>query len=339
MAEEVFNDQMLVPDIDPLLLRDELVAEASSLFGRAQLEAGIAALKQLERATIDDTTIAKTDPFLPLIAREKRIIASCDYGRIPADDEIVIVYGNYPHMFENIVVNNPIKRHVSTFGDLPYYKFEYDARWAGIGQIYIINFDHRPDRYDAILRELASARAPLHRVIRIPAVRDQSTSITHVDGSLGALRSHINALRHAASHDSRHILVLEDDFCFTPEIDRHLDDLQKFLYRNYDYVVCLLATSKYGTVTPRDEIVSWSLQPCTNAAAYLVSGEGIEQLLSVQHLALKGLRETNDTLKYAADRYWSVLQKTGKFLVFRRKFGFQSASFSDIEQRIARYLD
>ena len=199
--------------------------------------------------------------------------------------------------------------------------------------------DGRPDRYDAILRELGAARAPLHRMSRIPAVRDQSTSIAQVNGQLGCLRSHIDALRHAASHDFEHILVLEDDFCFTPEIDRHLDDLRDFVNRNYDYVVCLLATSKYGKVVTRDEIVSWSLQPCTNAAAYLVSGRGIDKLLEVQLFALERLLETQDTLKYACDRYWSVLQKTGKFLVFRRKFGFQSASYSDIEQQIARYLD
>jgi Glycosyltransferase family 25 (LPS biosynthesis protein) len=186
---------------------------------------------------------------------------------------------------------------------------------------------------------LGAALAPLHRVIRIPAVRDQSTSIAQVNGQLGCLRSHINVLRHATSHDFQHILVLEDDFCFTPEIDYHLDDLRDFVRRNYDYVVCLLAPSKYGKVVARDEIVSWSLQPIANTTAYLVSRRGIDELLEVQLVALKNLLETQDTLKYSCDRYWSVLQKTGKFLVFRRKFGFQSASFSDIERRISRYLD
>jgi GR25 family glycosyltransferase involved in LPS biosynthesis len=339
MAEEAFEYQRLVAEVDPLTLRDELMAEAAVHFSRNQMKLGVIALAKLERATIDDTTIAKTDPFFPVIARGKRIIATCDYRRIPTDNEVVIIYGNYPHMFDNIVVNNPIKRHVATFGDLPYHKFEYDARWEGVERIYIINFDHRPDRYDAVLRELAAARAPLHRVTRIPAVRDQSTSIAQVDGQLGCLRSHINALRHDASHNSKHILLLEDDFCFTPEIDRHLDDLRDFVYRNYDYIVCLLATSKNGKIVPRDDIVSFSLQPCTNTAAYLVSGRGIAQLLETQEFALKRLLETHDTLKYSADRYWAVLQKTGKFLVFRRKFGFQSASFSDIEGQIARYLD
>jgi hypothetical protein len=48
---------------------------------------------------------------------------------------------------------------------------------------------------------------------------------------------------------------------------------------------------------------------------------------------------TGDTVLYAADRCWSVLQPSGKFFVFSRKFGFQAAGFSDIEGKITRYLD
>jgi hypothetical protein len=83
MDEEVFDYKILVREVDPLILRDDLVAEASAHFGRCQRESGIAALQQLEYTTIDGVTIAKTDPFLPLIARGKRIIATCDYQRIP----------------------------------------------------------------------------------------------------------------------------------------------------------------------------------------------------------------------------------------------------------------
>ncbi len=55
--------------------------------------------------------------------------------------------------------------------------------------------------------------------------------------------------------------------------------------------------------------------------------------------AAERLVESLDTLSYAADRCWAVLQPSGKFLVFRRKIGFQAASFSDIYRSISRYLD
>ena len=324
---------------DPVILRDELIAEASHHFAQSDIASGIAALTKLRWATIDNETLVRTDVYLAQISAGKRIVATCNPRRIPADDEIVIIYGNYPHTFENVVVNNPIKRHVAMFGEFDYDDVEYDHRWDGIGQIYIINADNRPDRYDAVLRELASARAPFNKITRVPAIRDETTRLPPVDGQIGCLRSHIEVLRRAMVGNFDQVLILEDDFCFTTEVDAHLDDLQTFLSRGYEYLICLLATSKYGRIIPKDDLVSVSLQPCTNTGAYLVSAAGIEKLLPVQEFALGRLKETHDTLSYAVDRCWSVLQSSGQFLVFRRKFGFQSSSFSDIEQSIARYLD
>jgi len=324
---------------DPVILRDELIATASQHFERSDIASGVAALTKLRWATIDSDTLVRTDSYLAQISAGKRIVATCDPRRTPADDEIVIVYGNYPHIFENVVVNNPIKRHVATFGEFDYHDVEYDHRWDGVEQIYIINADDRPDRYDAVLRELASARAPFHRITRIPAIRDETTRLPPVDGQIGSLRSHNEALRRAKAGNFGQVLVLEDDFCFTTEVDAHLDDLKTFLRRGYEYLICLLATSKYGRIIPKDDLVSVSLQPCTNAGAYLVSAAGIEQLLPIQEFALGRLKETHDTITYAVDRCWSVLQSSGQFLVFRRKFGFQSSSFSDIERSISRYLD
>lgn len=324
---------------DPATLRDELVAAASRHFARGDVASGTAALRELRWATIDDETLAKTDLYLEQIAAGRRIVATCDPRRVPAQDEVVIVYGNYPHVFENVVVNNPMKRHLATFGELKYHEVEYDRRWDGIGQIYIINADDRPDRYDAVLRELASARAPIHRITRVSAAMDRTTGLPDVDGPIGCLRSHIESLRAAKAGGFDHVLVLEDDFCFTTDLDAHMNDLQLFLRRRYDYLICLLATSKYGRIVPKDDLVCVTMQPCTNTGGYLVSRTGLEQLLPVQEFALGRLAETHDVTTFAADRYWSVLQTSGQFLVFRRKFGFQTSSFSDIEQRITRYLD
>jgi len=119
MAEEVFEYEKFTAEVDPLVLRDEIVAEASGHFSQGEIELGIAALTKLERGTIDGTTLTKTDPFFALIARNKRIVATCDHRRIPTENEVVIIYENYPHIFENIVINNPIKRQIATFGDLP----------------------------------------------------------------------------------------------------------------------------------------------------------------------------------------------------------------------------
>jgi hypothetical protein len=324
---------------DVLTWRDRAVEEASQHFAESRVDAAAKALGQLSLATIDARTLESTDPFLAQLAGDRKIIATFDSSRIPADDEVVIIYGNYPHMFGNVVVNNPIRRHVADFWSFRHDAVEYDRRWDGVGQIFIINVDTRRDRYDSALRELASAGAPFQRVTRVPAQTIDPTDSSKAGGAVACLRSHIDTLRRAHTAQLDHVLVLEDDFCFTSDLDEHLNDLRTFLTRSYDYWVCLVATSKYGPIAPKDDILSTSFQRCTNAGGYFVSREGLKHVLPVFEQALVRLKETSDVDTYAADRCWTVLQESGRFLVFRRKFGFQVSSFSDIERRVSRYLD
>jgi len=324
-----------------LLLRDRIISEASAHFSRSEPQEAIDLLRKLECTTIDERTLELTDPFLrSSIARGKRVIGTFDVRRVPSPGEIVIVYGNYPHMFESLIINNPIRRHLADFWHFEHDGIEYDRRWDSVDHIYFINADERPDRHDSILRELASARAPFNKVTRISAIRSKVPKATvQLNGTIGCLQSHIEVLGRAHARKFEHILVLEDDFSFTSDLDRHLDDLQTFFERKYGYWICLIATSKYGPVVSKDDLVSLSFQQCTNAAGYLVSREGIEQLLPVWEFALERLKATGDQARYASDRSWSLLQSCGKFMVFKKKFGFQAASFSDIERSISRYLD
>jgi hypothetical protein len=316
--------------------RDAIVAEAARHFEANRVEEGAKTLARL--TTVDEVTLTATDPFLRAVAGGRRIVATTDPARRPAEDEIVVVYGNFPHSFDNVVVNNPIRRHVAGFGDLAHDVVESDPRWAGIACIVVINADHRPDRYDGVMRELATARAPLDRVVRLPAVFERPTRESLTNGRIGLVKSHRAALALAAPRPGEHALILEDDFCFTSDLETHLDDLASFVERSYDYTVCLLATSKYGLIEPRDDLVAESHQPCTNSSAYLVAGDHAERLDALIGDALAGLIETHDE-RYVLDRYWRVLQPDGRLLVFRRKMGFQAASFSDIEARVSRYLD
>jgi hypothetical protein len=326
---------------DPLALRDRIVAEAEPLFARGYPEAAIALLRRLEDATIDETTLRLTDPLLGRwIARGRKIVASFDPNRLPASDEIVIVYGNYPHCFANVVVNNPIKRHVASFWEFEHDRVEYDVRWDSVDRIYLINAGSRVDRFDAVLRELAAARAPFHKIVRLtPEIRRREGEPQELSGTIGCLESHLDAALRARAAGHAHTLVLEDDFSFTSDIEQHLQDLGLFFQRRYPYWICLIATSKYGRIDKKDDLVSLSYQPCTNAGGYIVSHEGLGQLIPVQEAALEALLSTGDTQRYAADRCWAVLQGSGKFLVFRTKFGFQAASYSNIEAGLSRYFD
>lgn len=332
---------------DMLAWRDRIVADAIGKANGGDASGAAALLRTLQHATIDEDTLEQTDPLLPVIANGKAVIATFDPLRVPRRDEVVIIYGNYPHTFDNVVVNNPIKRHVADFWRFQHDFVEHDARWHGVDRIFIINADQRRDRYDAVLRELAHARAPFDRIVRVSAFTGGGAALpapeprheSSVRGTIGCLRSHIEALRMAEAGRFEHALVLEDDFCFSSDLETHLRDLGTFFERAYDYWICLLATSKYGAVVPVDDLVSETHQKCTNAAGYLISRSGLHRTLAVFEEALERLKETRKVEVYAADRCWASLQCSGKFLVFSRKFGFQGSSFSDIERSISRYLD
>jgi hypothetical protein len=325
---------------DELLeVRDRLVSAAAAAFELGDTAAGRRALCALEHATVDDVTLHRTDRFLAQIAAGRRVVATCDATRTPASDEVVIVYGNYPQTFANLVVNNPIKRHLSDFWAFRHDRVESDRRWEPIDQIYVINLDDRKDRFDAVLVELARARAPLDRVTRLSASRPAIDESGAFGGHLGCLRSHLECLERARQAGCAHALIVEDDFCFTSDLEEHLNDLSTFFARGYEYWVCLLATSKYGPIVPLDDLVSLSFQSCTNAAAYLVSNNGLTEVIRVFEEGLANLKATGRIYEYSADRCWAPLQASERFLVFRRKLGFQRSSFSDIERTIARYLD
>jgi hypothetical protein len=324
---------------DPLLLRDILVGVADSLANQGQIDTLRRCLARLEFASIDENTLAWTDKFIPMMREQKKTVFTTDPARTPKPDEFVILYGNYPYLFDNIVINNPMKRNFLDFWTFQHDVFESEPCWEKVEQIYVLNLDARVDRWANVLRELGRMGAPFQRITRVSAIQDQSTDDPALNGHFGCLRSHISMMEDAISKDFDQVLILEDDFCFTEDINTHKTDLQEFLNRSYDYFICLVATSKYGRIVARDDLVSTSLQPCTNTAGYLVSRPGMAQVREVMKEGLQRLIETRESEIYAADRYWAKLQPTGKFLTFRRKLGFQTPSFSTIEQEISCLFD
>ena len=326
---------------DPLLMRDRLIRQAKHQVTQSEISEAFKSLGDLMYATIDEKTLDETDEILKNhILHNYQLIATCDPNRSAHNNEHVIIYGNYPHYFDNLLLNKVSRRHVSWFWKLKHDRVESHHSWDPIDQIFIINKDSRIDRFDAILNELARARAPFDRITRISAITPEDDGKnTAFIGTAGCLMSHIETLQCATALGKKNFLVLEDDFTFTNDIALHLCNLKTFFSREYDYWICLLATSKYGLIVQKDDLLSYTLQPCTNAAGYLISQSGIEQLLPVWKSALSRMNKTLDYQNNAADRCWAVLQKSGKFLVFRNKMGFQASSYSNIESNIARYFD
>jgi len=297
-------------------------------------------LLALEGAAIDEGFVKQVDGFLEVLHPGKRKVATVIVDRTPAPNEFVVLFGNYYVGFEGLVINNPAKRHLFEFNSLKnmFDVVEHHSCWEGIDDIFVINRDDRPDRHYSCLRELARMGAPLDAVTRFSACIYEGHADAHLNATIGCLQSHLAVVRAARASPRGHVLVLEDDFGFTDDIPFNQMALRTFVERQYEFDICLLATSRHGEILPKDDLVCLSRQPVTNAGGYLVSQEGLEKLESCFNNALRELLRAGDHLRFAADRCWAVLQGE-RFLTFRRRLGFQLPSFSDIEGRMVSYFD
>src|SRR5437667_10839877 len=91
---------------DPMVLRDCILAESDDLLARSRIEEARTRLQQLRKGTIDDRTVDETDKlFARGLRAGRRVVATCDPTRTARPGEQVVIYGNYPYFFDNLLVN------------------------------------------------------------------------------------------------------------------------------------------------------------------------------------------------------------------------------------------
>jgi hypothetical protein len=334
----------LLCDIDRLLAvqdnteehHDRLLVMLRTLFeANAPTELLLRVCEAFRHVYVDAAVIRCVDEVILHRRRHvehKRVVASLDPLRPVSDDEVVICYGEYPYMVENLAHTQQAFRHVRFFWDTAHDDVEYDERaWAAVDQIYVINLPHRLDRWLALLAELVRVRAPLHKVTRVDGVDNAQNP------SLGCADSHLAVARMAMASGFTHVLVLEDDFTF---IDHRSvsQALATFFTRGYDYDVCLLATSRFFRRVPKDDLIEVSHQECTTASGYLVSHQAWPEIVRLWEHGRSILADSGD-LQYACDRTWAPLQSRDRFYVFRKKLGFQRTSYSTISKAIVDPMD
>lgn len=203
--------------------------------------------------------------------------------------------------------------------------------WSNyVDVIYYINLDHRSDRKELFLNEMAKMNVPNNKIVRISGIykKDQ--------GDLGCSASHIIALTKFQESSYNTCIVFEDDFEFTQDLNHINNAFQEFFTNNINWNVCCLSANIIY-----QESIGYNFinkVTCTQtASSYMVNKnynyilldnykEGYEKLL-------KSYKEgKSDKLQgpYCIDQYWKSLQHDNWF-VFNPKLGKQRNSDSDIQ--------
>lgn len=260
---------------------------------------------------------------------KKKVVATFDPMREPAENEVVIVYGGYPDWHLALPCSNKLYRHISLFETTQHDIVEYDPIWEPVDIIYILNLEERVDRYYETLLTLASVRAPLHRVYHYKAKKDG------LPPYVGATKNHVDVVEHFTKSGLKQCLILEDDILF---IDKPAVNsaLSSFFSKPRDFTICFLSLSKIGRREPHDELLGKTFQQCTTSSAYFLQSSTAQDVYNVLSDGLTKMIETNDHHTYCVDRYWSCLPN---LYYFHTKLAFQRPSYSNLTRAVSAHLD
>jgi GR25 family glycosyltransferase involved in LPS biosynthesis len=283
--------------------------------------------------------VEETDYLFDQVRQGKKVIGTYDYNRVPVNNEIIIIIGDYPVSKDSLVISNPMRRNYLWALNFKYDDFEGNKCWDKIEIINIINDIDRPDRLFDILKEFKKMGIPLNKVYRQDAIKDLSTTNSYVNGLVGCFKSHLSILNRFHNTEFENIAIFEDDFTFSEPIEENQNSLIKFFDGYYEHEVLLLATSAEGVLVKRDDLVSNSYQSCTTTSGYILSKKGLERILPMWEKANNMLISTYNFNVYACDRYWSLIQGDNSMFSFNRKLGYQRPSFSQTSKTLAYNLD
>jgi methylenetetrahydrofolate dehydrogenase (NADP+)/methenyltetrahydrofolate cyclohydrolase len=283
--------------------------------------------------------IENVDQSFPPTTDGKKLIGTYDHNRIPGDNEVIHVIGDYPVGRHSLITENPSFRHYKWAMRFNYDSFEGNPCWDGIDDIWIINDTVRQDRLYDTLKEFKKIGIPLNKVKIQPAEFNSSTGNNYANKLIGCFKSHLKIFEQYQDKDFKHLLIFEDDFTFSDPIEESQKQIREFVSRDYEYDVLLFSTSCIGQIIPIDDLISESKQPCTTTAGYMISKKGLEKVIPLWHEGINGLLGWCDFNQFACDKYWTKIQKDGQMLSFNRKIGYQRPSYSTTLGNLSYNLD
>ena len=187
-----------------------------------------------------------------------------------------------------------------------------------IEKVVYINLEHRTDRREETVRELAKM-FPEEKILRFEAIRNNN-------GAIGCTMSHISVIEMAISKKWSNILILEDDISWNTDFSL----LTNLMNLSYDVILLSGYYANYDKLT--NKVIS-----SQTTGAYIVNSSYYQTLLTNYKEGLEKLLSTNNPRLYAIDRYWKHIQSKDSWYIIQPNLCFQRPSYSDIEKKDVNY--
>lgn len=148
---------------------------------------------------------------------------------------------------------------------------------------YVINLEHRTDRWNSITKMANDAGLNLNRWNAVNAKdidldRDRlGKRVKHLS-AIGCWKSHITLYEHAIEQGYENILVLEDDADFSPDLYNQISSLfDTFDFKDFD-VIYLGAADKYPSAKIQENVHQCQYTLTTHAM--IISRKGLYNILN-----------------------------------------------------------
>ena len=202
---------------------------------------------------------------------------------------------------------------------------------AGIDAVLYINLEHRRDRKEGVLEELAKAGVPEDRIHRVDAVRN-------VDyGNLGCSESHTKALAEILAHPEwKYVAVLEDDFVFRDAATVWCELGDALLTETPD--VLLLGHNPIDFQferTSRPSVVR--VLGTSHRTGYVIAASYVPTLKANFEKATAAMKTNKTEARFHGDIVWKELQAKDKWLSVEPALGIQRDGYSDCEKKVLTF--
>ncbi len=205
---------------------------------------------------------------------------------------------------------------------------------------YVINLDHRTDRYTSFINSCNQNILNNSEIIRISASYDSDF------GGLGCARSHLRALTEfLTSSSNQHCIIFEDDFVWNNNAHLFDNEFLKFLNTHPTYNVFLLSGAhviKGEAIKNSPEL--YEIFESSTASGYIVNRNYAPALINIycnSILMMEKYRGVNERgliySRFAIDQAWKNEQRKGNWFAKIPMYGKQRPSYSDIEKKIVDY--